>query len=319
MKLAFQKIHGAGNDFVVFDNRQGSVELSDEQVQFICDRHFGVGADGVIEVRKSSREEVAFYMHYRNADGSVAEMCGNGIRCFVCYLVGNGLLSNEELAAQSIIVDTLAGSKPITFKLDEQGMFDRATVAMGEPSFSPESIPTTLAATQSISVDDGTSKTVRMEQVVMQQTVMIGQVAYLVTCVNMGNPHAVIFLEYLDVRTARAFIYHPESVDLEGPGAYLEGKTELFPQKTNVELAATEGGNTIHMRVYERGVGETLACGTGACATAVVAIILGRAVQTLPVKIKMPGGILEVEWLPNNQVTLTGSAKMVFDGILSLD
>jgi len=319
MQLSFQKIHGAGNDFVVFDNRQGLVALSDEQVQFICDRHFGVGADGVIEVRPSPREECSFYMHYRNADGSVAEMCGNGIRCFACYLVGNGLLDEDELAARATIVDTLAGPKPLSFELDEQGTFERATITMGEPAFAPERIPTTLAATQTLAVYDSATGGERTEPAVVQGTVKVGEAHYPLTCVNMGNPHAVAFLETLDEASAQAFIAHPESLDLETPGAYLEGNTEIFPQKTNVELAASEGDNTLVMRVYERGVGETLACGTGACATAVAAIILGRAERTQPVRIKMLGGILEIEWLPNNQVTLTGPAKTVFSGVLSLD
>ncbi|MDR1088863.1 MAG: diaminopimelate epimerase [Coriobacteriales bacterium] len=334
MQLSFQKIHGAGNDFVVFDNRQGSVLLSEEQVRWICDRHCGVGADGVIEVRTSPRPECVAFMHYRNADGSLAEMCGNGVRCFVRYLADNGLLSPEEMAARSCIVDTLAGPRPLRFELDEDDRLSTATVEMGEPVFAPELIPTTLPATREIVVAQG-----EQEQTVAQAVVKIdagnnetannGRKMYPLTCVNMGNPHAVLFLDDIDDSMAQDFVLDPQSFDLESVGASLEGDTHLFPQKTNVEVAAVYGSatkssvvngpNRIRMRVYERGVGETLACGTGACAVAVAAIALGKVDGEAPVQLELPGGTLTVEWLPTNQVTLTGPVDTVFCGTLSLD
>ena len=319
MQITFWKIQGAGNDFVVYDNRNVSFELSDEQVRRICDRHFGVGADGVIEVRTSPRPECVAFMHYRNADGSLAEMCGNGVRCFALYLKEQGLLSEEEQAACSFVIDTLAGPKPLAYEVDEQGAFEKATVIMGEPAFAPERIPTSLVATQEIVISNSNLEAERMEPAVVQAAVSLPQGSYLVTCVNMGNPHAVVFLEDQDAQTAESFVRCPEGFDLETPGSLLEAHTGLFPQKTNVEFAAVSGANRIRMRVFERGVGETLACGTGACATAVAALIQGKADRALPVAIELSGGILEVAWLPTNLVTLTGPAQKVFEGTLSLE
>ncbi len=318
MQISFQKIQGAGNDFVVFDNRQESVNLSEEQVRWICDRHFGVGADGLIEVRTSPHSECTAYMHYRNADGSLAEMCGNGVRCFARFLADNDLLSDEEKASQSFIVDTLAGPRPLTFEVDEVGKLTAATVVMGEPQFAPEQIPTTLPATRDIAVYDSNLEEYRQEQAVVQAVITNDTVKYVITCVNMGNPHAVMFLEYIDALTAHTFVHYPESIDLESPGSYLESNREFFPQKTNVEIAAVSGTNRIRMRVYERGVGETLACGTGACAVAIVACILGEVKRQEPVLVDLPGGTLEVEWLPNNEVQLTGPVDTSFNGIITI-
>jgi diaminopimelate epimerase len=328
MRIHFQKIHGAGNDFVVFDNRDGAVQLSEAQVRRLCNRHFGIGADGVIEVRLSLREECVAFMHYRNADGSLAEMCGNGVRCFARFLVDEGLLSARERESRSCVVDTLAGPRPLSFELDESGSLTSATVGMGEPVFAPDLIPTTLAATQPdaglLAQTQDAAGTLAQSQTylgpaVVQAPLHVGETVYPISCVNFGNPHAVIFLEDVDTTLALAFATDPSSLDLNSIGAPLEGNTEYFPQKTNVELAAVMGNNRIRMRVYERGVGETLACGTGACATAVAAILLKRAQRDEPVFIELSGGTLEVRWLPDNQVSLTGPACTVFTGIIELE
>ena len=317
MQIPFEKIHGAGNDFVVFDNRQGTIELNAEQVQQICDRHFGVGADGIIEVRKSLSPKCVAYMYYRNADGSIAEMCGNGVRCFARYLVDKGIASEEEIAARSFIIDTKAGHRPLTFDVDENGNLCKARVGMGEPSFRPELIPTTLSSTRQIDVYNSKLEQEQSEDAVIQSVITRGGEKFVVSCVNMGNPHAVMFLEYMDSLTARAFAHHPQNIDLDSPGSYLESNTELFPQKTNVEIATINGKNQVQMRVYERGVGETLACGTGACAVAIVAILLGLVKRDEPVLVNLPGGTLEVEWLPNNQVMLTGPVETAFSGTIT--
>lgn len=319
MHITFDKIHGAGNDFVVFDDRDTNLNLSPEQVKFICNRHFGIGADGLIQVRQSSRPECAAYMHYLNADGSLAEMCGNGVRCFARFLVEHKLLSDEELDAQAFIADTLAGPRPLAFEVDATGAFVAATVEMGEPVFVPEQIPTTLLPTREITLYDSKNRKERLEPAVVQARVQSKQVDYALTCVNMGNPHAVIFLEYVDVLTAQVFAQEPSSIDLDEPGASFESNTELFPQKTNVELAVAMGNNRVKMRVYERGVGETLACGTGACAVAVTAVILGKAKREEPIDLELPGGTLEVVWLPNNKVRLRGPAQTVFSGVMTLE
>lgn len=319
MQIHFQKLHGAGNDFIVFDNRDEAIKLSPHNIQHLCDRHFGIGADGIIEVRQSPYDECAAYMHYSNADGSLAEMCGNGVRCFARFLIENHLISEEARASRSFIVDTLAGQRPVAFELDENGEFLQATVGMGEPAFAPEMIPTEIASTKQIAVFDSRFNTERLEQAVIQAVVHVKETRFVLTCVSMGNPHAVNFLEYIDEVTAHAFVHDPQSIDLNTPGKLLESNTSLFPEKTNVEIAAVNGINRIRMRVYERGVGETLACGTGACAVAVVAVLLGKADRDKPIIIDLPGGTLVAEWLPNNQVTLTGPAKTVFAGVVEIN
>lgn len=324
MNINFQKIQGAGNDFIVYDNRDGSIELSPEQVQQLCDRHFGIGADGIIEVRESPRPECPAYMHYINADGSLAEMCGNGVRCFARFLIENNIISTEELLAQAFVADTLAGPRQLYYEIDEEGSLKTVSVAMGEPVFEPKSIPTTLAPTKQLELDytvetpEGFEQDVKTGQAVVLAQVFGNDARYAITCVNMGNPHAVVFLEDLDELTARAFVASPESFDLESHGAFVEGNTKLFPEKINAEFAAVSGNNRITMRVYERGCGETLACGTGACAVAVAAVLLGRADRNKPIYVDLPGGTLTIAWLPDNVVGLTGPAETVYSGTIEL-
>jgi diaminopimelate epimerase len=191
---------------------------------------------------------------------------------------------------------------------------------MGEPRFASELIPTTLLETQEITVTDDQGE--HLEQAVVQaaiQAVVQGeQVSYSVTCVNMGNPHAVIFLDYLDAETKKAFLQNPLSFDLDNPGAYLEGNRQYFPEKTNVEFAALSSKNRIKMRVYERGVGETLACGTGACATAIAAVLLGNVDRQETIAVELLGGTLEVNWQADNHIKMRGPATTVFKGAVEI-
>lgn len=305
MRLDFVKLHGLGNDFVFVDDFEKTIELSAEQVAHICDRHFGIGGDGVVLVRPSERPECAGYMHYINSDGTLAEMCGNGIRCFTKFLVDHGYV---DPAAGSYVADTLRGPLSISFELDEEGHMSVATVDMDEPILDPEQIPTTLPAH---GVSEAGAAFVKEEAVSSPW----GDFAF--TCVSMGNPHAVCFFDDIQALPDEYFVASEKSLatfDLERIGAYFEAH-EVFPAKSNIEFVVPEEDG-LHMRVYERGCGETLACGTGACATLVAAVLTGRS--ACKNKVHLRGGTLLIEWLDNNHVMMTGPAQQSFTGSLEI-
>ena len=284
MNLEFTKMHGLGNDFIVIEDLASELEFSPEAVQWFCNRHFGIGADGIILVRPATSTEADFYMHYINSDGSLAEMCGNGVRCFAKYLVDHGLVTGDR---DQIVVETLGGPKPITVTRDEVGELYLATVNMGAPTLNADDIPTTLAGNPvlnaELETDAGT---------------------FEVTCVSMGNPHCVIWVD--DVETAPVRVVGP--IIEEHPA---------FPQRTNVEFAQITEDGAIRLRVWERGCGETLACGTGACATLVAASLAGKVGRDAVVE--LPGGELAIEWdEESGDVFMTGTATEVFTGSMSL-
>lgn len=281
MEIRFTKMHGLGNDFIVINDLAEELDLAAKAVTWFCDRNFGIGADGLILIRPSSSPDADFLMLYFNADGTTAEMCGNGIRCFAKYLVDHGILPAD---AHSVRVETLGGVKPMTFTRDIDGMMLMATVDMGEPRLAPEEIPTTLSG-----------------DAVYNCPVETEFGTYEVTAVSMGNPHAIIWVD--DVSTA--------PVDTVGPA--IENHP-VFPARTNVEFAQYAGGESILLRVWERGVGETLACGTGACATlvaATLACLVGRSGT-----IELPGGELLIRWDEDGHVYMTGPAAEVFTGFV---
>jgi diaminopimelate epimerase len=279
MDLNFTKMQGCGNDFVVVDDRDLAWDFDEDAVSLLCDRHFGIGADGMILVRPATVPGAAFLMHYINADGSLAEMCGNGVRVFAKYLVDRGLVEGDDVAVQ-----TLGGLKFVSVTRGSDGRMVSARVDMGEPVLTPALIPTTLPGKTVFDCPIATAA---------------GEVR--VTCVSMGNPHAVIWVP--DVDSA--------PVDTLGP---LVENHAAFPRKTNVEFAQViEGEDRIRLRVWERGVGETLACGTGACATAVAAVLSGRTGRSCT--IELAGGDLEIEWTPAGPVHMTGPAEEVFEGV----
>lgn len=283
MQLAFSKMNGLGNDFVFIEDLDSTLELAPEAVAWFCDRHFGVGGDGLILVRPAKHPRADFYMHYFNADGSLAEMCGNGARCFAKYLVDRRLVAED---ASSLVIETLGGLKPVTFTRDETGELDLATIDMGEPVLTPALIPATF---------DGD----RVVDAHLQTEAGDARV----TCVSMGNPHAVIFVDDVD----------DAPVDILG--ALIEVH-ERFPRHTNVEFAEVVDDTTIRLRVWERGVSETLACGTGACATAVASALLGHTGRS--VTIELPGGDLAIEWAQDGHVYMTGGAAFSFNGYIDL-
>ena len=249
--MQFVKAHGAGNDFVLIEDLDGTLSLNAAFVAGVCDRHFGVGADGLIRIVRA--HDADFFMDYYNADGEVAEMCGNGIRCVAKYVADRGLWSGDELR-----------------------------VDMGAPILERTGIPMT-----------GQGDPLH-EQLVVAGTQLEA------ACVSMGNPHAVVFVENLS------------AVPFETMGPALE-TNETFPAKTNAEFAQVLNDHEVRMRVWERGVGETMACGTGACAVAVAANLRGYTGRS--VAIHLPGGTLDIEWT-DTTVYLSGPAEESFEGTL---
>jgi diaminopimelate epimerase len=281
MELRFTKMHGCGNDFIVVDDPMSDWDFDEEAVQFLCDRHFGIGADGLILVRPAGEPDADAFMLYHNADGSLAEMCGNGVRVFARYLTEAGRLTGDAIAVQ-----TLGGIKHVEVFRDDDGHFALARVDMGEPVLAAADIPTTLPGDPVVDALVSTDA---------------GDVP--VTCVSMGNPHAVTWVDDVD----------GAPVTTLGP---LVEAAPVFPRKTNVEFAQVVSPDRIRLRVWERGVGETLACGTGACATLVAAALTGRTGRSAT--IELPGGDLDIEWTESGHVLMTGPAETVFEGVWTI-
>jgi diaminopimelate epimerase len=281
MDLHFTKMHGCGNDFIVVDDLEEEWDFDEAAVQLLCDRHFGIGADGMILVRRATDPEADYFMLYINADGSLAEMCGNGVRVFAKRLVDTGLVTGDRVSVQ-----TLGGIKQIDIVRDADGAFLLARVDMGAPVLAASDIPTTLPGDPVVDVPVETA---------------LG--TFSVTCVSMGNPHAVTWVD--DIETA--------PVTSVGP---LIETAEVFPRKTNVEFAQLVADDRIRLRVWERGVGETLACGTGACATLVAGVLTCRTGRTAT--IELPGGDLEIEFTRDERVVMTGPAETVYSGVWAI-
>ncbi|MCS3919253.1 diaminopimelate epimerase [Candidatus Fervidibacter sacchari] len=280
--LLFVKMHGLGNDFVVIgalDNLPLCEDELSEFARFVCDRHFGVGADGVIWILPS--EEADFKMRIFNPDGSEAEMCGNGIRCAAKWFYDRDYAKGEMVK-----VETLAGLKTVWVQAKE-GKAVAVTVDMGEPIFNTVQIPTTL-------LGDG-------REAIEVPLTIDGVETFTASAVSMGNPHCVIFVD--DVN----------GFPVERVGPKIE-RHPAFPQRTNVEFVQVVSSNELKVRVWERGAGLTLACGTGACASLVIAAKTGRAERKAMVH--LPGGTLSIEWRDDNRVYMTGPAVEVFRGEL---
>jgi len=303
----FVKMHGCGNDFIVIDDYSEEIVLSAEEVAALCHREFGIGADGVILVRPSKRVQGGAYMHYINSDGSLAEMCGNGVRCFAKYLVDRGFVA---ASSKHFVADTLAGQRPIRFEVDEDEKLSVASVAMGCPEFLPEKIPTTLLAN---------AETKNGIPCIKEAPLASPWGDFPFTCVSMGNPHAVCFVDDFAALSNELFEAgvekNLENLNLARVGSYFE-KHPAFPQKANIEFACV-GTNGISVRTFERGCGETLACGTGACATAAAAILTKRANREVDIILR--GGTLHILMDENDHITMTGPATEVFSGSIEID
>ena len=281
--MKFAKIQATGNDFIVIDAR-GTKHNWVEVAKAMCNRHFGVGADGLLLLLPS--EIADFKMRIFNPDGSEAETCGNGLRCFAKYVIENGLIEADE---RELMIETLAGIKKLRPQI-EDGRVSRVQVSMGVPKLKTEDIP--VVVEQSRGTLDITLP--------LCYTVTVSGRSLPLRLVSMGNPHAVCFVD--------------ESVS-EFPLAEFGPEIEChpsFPQRTNFEIANIVNREQVTARIWERGVGETLSCDSGACAIAVAARLC--AYVTSPVDITLPGGILSVEWSEEGEVLLAGPVEQVFTG-----
>lgn len=284
MQIEFTKYHGLGNDFILIDNRGSSApSLTPEQAVHLCDRHFGIGADGVI-FALPGQDGNDYTMRIFNSDGSEPEMCGNGIRCLAQFVsdleAADHSSGKDNIASGSFRIHTLAGV--ITPQIQGNG---RVRVDMGQPLLTASEIPTTLASA---------------DQKVINQPLEVAGQSWDVTCVSMGNPHCITFVE--DVA----------AIPLETIGPKFEHHP-VFPQRTNTEFIQVVRPDYLKMRVWERGAGITLACGTGACATVVAGVLTGRCDRLATVE--LPGGCLEIEWSEIDQrLYMTGPAERVFTG-----
>ena len=274
--MKFTKMQGIGNDYVYVNCLQETIENPSELAKKISDRHYGVGSDGLIMINPSDKAD--FEMEMYNADGSRGEMCGNGIRCVAKYVYDYGLTDKT-----SISVETLAGIKYLDLTV-EDGKVVLVKVDMGKPMLRPEEVPVVS----------------EKEEVIDEPITVDGQ-EYRMTCVSMGNPHAVVFIDQ-DVK----------EFPLETVGVKFENH-ERFPKRVNTEFVNVLDRHTAQMRVWERGSGETLACGTGACAVAVACALNGLTEDE--VTVKLLGGDLQIKWdREKNTVYMTGPAEFVFDG-----
>lgn len=278
--MRFTKMHGLGNDYVYVNCFKEVVENPAEVSRKVSDRHFGIGSDGLILIKPSDKAD--FRMDMYNADGSQAEMCGNGIRCVGKYVYDYGLTDKEHVS-----VETLAGIKYLDFQI-EGGKVAMVTVDMGAPELTAEKVPV---------VSDN-------EQVINENILVDGK-EWAMTCVSMGNPHCIVFIE----EPVKDF-------PLEKIGPQFENH-ERFPKRVNTEFIEVLDRKTANMRVWERGSGETMACGTGACASAVAAVLCGHMDDEIT--LHLLGGDLMIRWdREQNKVYMTGPATVVFDGDIDL-
>lgn len=280
-RIEFTKMHGAGNDYIYVNTLKCPITHPEELSRLWSDRHKGIGGDGLVLIGPS--EEGDFSMRIFNNDGSEARMCGNASRCIGKYLYEYGLTDKREIR-----LSTLSGIKILKLHVGADNKVDSVTVDMGEPRLA---VPSQLATADG-SMKEGTV------------TSTDGQ-TYTGTFVSMGNPHFVVFVD------------DAETFDVASVGPTLEF-SPIFPERCNIEFATLRADGSIRMRVWERGSGITMACGTGACATAVAAALTGRASRKSD--IVMDGGTLSIEWLAaDNHVMMTGPATRVFDGVAETD
>lgn len=274
--LRFTKMEGIGNDYVYVDATKEDIRLTPQQIIQISNRNFGIGSDGVIFIRNS--EKADFLMDMYNSDGSSSEMCGNGIRCVGKYVYDNRLTSRKNPK-----IETGKGVLELDLEVDSNNEVSYVTVNMGEPILQPEKVPLVW----------------KNQEPVLDAELIVDGHTLRFSAVSMGNPHAVIFVEDSDSFPVREI------------GPKIENHP-MFPRRTNVEFVSIRGKNHLYQRTWERGAGETMACGTGACAVSVAANLTGRAGES--VQIDLLGGTLYIEKIPSGHIIMKGPAKTVFRG-----
>ena len=275
--MKFTKMQGIGNDYIYFNCFEETIENPAVLSRRLSDRRVGIGGDGICLIKPSDRADA--FMDLYNADGSRAMMCGNGIRCVGKYVYERGICRRDVLK-----IDTLSGVKTLYLTV-ENGIVTAVKVNMGEPILEPAKIPTTLPSN-------------------LKQKIQANDTEYEVTAVSMGNPHSVIFTDEVD------------TLDLEKIGPALENHP-VFPERVNTEFVQVLGPHEVRMRVWERGSGETWACGTGACATVVACVLNGKTERDVTVHLR--GGDLTIFWNEKTgEVEMTGPAQFVFDGTVEI-
>lgn len=273
--MKFVKMHGCGNDYVYVNGFTEKIKNKEALVRAASDRHFGIGSDGVIFINPSKIAD--FEMEMWNADGTRAEMCGNGIRCVGKFVYDYGLTDQTRISVESF------GKIKYLDMTEESGKVTKVRVNMGSPILTADQVPVKSANDQ-----------------VIDECIEVNGREYKMTCVSMGNPHAIVFVD--DVK----------NLDIEAIGPYFEHH-ERFPNRTNTEFVKVIDDHTVEMRVWERGTGETLACGTGCCATAVACVINHKTGNHVTVKVL--GGEIEIEWdREQNLIYMTGPGAVVFEG-----
>lgn len=276
--MKFTKMHGAGNDYIYIDCFTQEVKNPEILSIKLSDRHFGIGADGLVLIKPSEKADC--FMDIYNADGSRAQMCGNAVRCTAKYIYDN------KIKRSTILVETLNGVKTVEIK-EKNGIATGGTVNMGKPVFSGHQIPTRYGAS-----------------IVKNEKLNINDTIYDITCLSMGNPHCVVFCNDID------------NLDLVTIGPLFEHH-EMFPERINTEFIKVLDKNHLKMRVWERGSGETLACGTGACAGAVAGVLNGYCEMNTDIIVEAVGGELTVKWCDDNNVYLYGNAITTFQGVIN--
>jgi len=279
MKLEFTKMQGCGNDYIYIDCFEREISSLETLAPVLSDRHFGIGGDGIVLICKSDVADAKMRMF--NLDGSEGKMCGNAIRCVAKYLYDNGYTKKNEIS-----IETLSGIKNLKINI-QNGLVSSVKVDMGRAELEPSKIPVALS-----------------EERIVNMPLIINGVKYHITCVSMGNPHAVVFCDDVD------------SLNLTEIGPGFE-YNKIFPERINTEFVKIIDSKTIKMRVWERGSGETLACGTGACAAVVAATLNGYCSKGEDIRVILTGGELIINYT-DEAVFMTGNCVKVFEGVIEI-
>ena len=287
--LHFTKMHSCGNDYIYFNCFNQTIIEPEELSVRLSDRFTGIGGDGIVMILPSEIADGKMRM-FNCLDGSESDMCGNAIRCVAKYLYDSGLVCKQNMT-----IETGSGVKELSLTL-EGGKVKAARVDMGPAALAPEKVPVALTG-----------------EAIIARPVTIGGIGYKITCVNMGNPHAVVFVSGMGELGAVELA----AIDLDTIGPLFE-YSPLFPERVNVEFAQVAGRNHLKTRVWERGSGETRGCGTGACAAAVAAVLNGYGDKDTDIKVEMPGGDLIIEYT-DKTVYMTGDCVKVFEGVVQPD
>ncbi|MDR1558779.1 MAG: diaminopimelate epimerase [Clostridiales bacterium] len=281
MEWSFTKMQGAGNDYIYFNCFERPFPSPEKNCVILAHRHLGVGGDGIVLIQPSDKADA--YMRMFNADGSEGRMCGNAIRCVAKYLYDNNIARKTEMT-----IETLSGVKTLYLSVGADGQVSSARVDMGRAELSPGRVPIKLQG-----------------RAVIARTIHVGDNDYDITCVSMGNPHAVVFMDNV------------ADLSLSELGPLFE-RHPLFPEGVNTEFIRVINKRSLEMRVWERGTGETQACGTGACAAAVAAVINGFSHKKEDITVKLLGGELIINYT-DDAVFMTGGCVKVFEGVINLD